>query len=73
MTTSTLPDGSQVNTQTFDGDGRVDTQTDGEGNVTTFQYEQPPNERGHNGPRSPRPSQPATSTPTVQNLVGCNR
>ncbi len=46
MTTSTLPDGSQLNTQTFDGDGRVDTQTDGEGNVTTFQYDQPPNGEG---------------------------
>ena len=46
MTTSTLPDGSQLNTQTFDGDGRVDTQTDGEGNTTTFQYEQPPNDEG---------------------------
>ena len=46
MTTSTLPDGSQINTQTFDGDGRVDTQTDGEGNTTTFQYEQPPNDEG---------------------------
>ena len=45
-TTSTLPDGSQISTQTFDGDGRVDTQTDGEGNVTTFQYEQPPNDEG---------------------------
>ena len=46
MTTSTLPDGSQLNTQTFDGDGRVDTQTDGVGNVTTFQYDQPPNDEG---------------------------
>ena len=46
MTSSTLPDGSQLNTQTFDGDGRVDTQADGEGNVTTFQYDQAPNGEG---------------------------
>ena len=46
MTTSTLPDGSRLNTQTFDGDGRVGTQTDGEGNVTTFEYDQPPDGEG---------------------------
>ena len=46
MTGPTLPDGSQLTAQTFDGDGRVATQADGEGNVTSFQYGQPPNDEG---------------------------
>ena len=69
MTTSTLPDGSQLSTQTFDGDGRVDTQTDGEGNVTTFQYEQPPTARARRSSiRSVKSA--STFTPTGKTLWG---